>query len=205
MYLVNLPSLEPGTQRLGSGEPTSGFRRTHAWVGFRRTHAWVGFHGTQASARRNPGLGSVKPGVGFRRTHVWVPSNPRQGWVPWNPGLGSVKPGVGFLVTRRFSPGQQPPNPLMLLGQYSDDELDDETDKRLEDGIMENSMADHADQVKGPLSEVDAGERQACNLFNQLDQERDSITLNGPRNVEGIGTRETDNYVSSDSDKEKDS
>ncbi|GLT83746.1 hypothetical protein SLE2022_020180 [Rubroshorea leprosula] len=93
----------------------------------------------------------------------------------------------------------------MLLGQYSDDELDDETDKRLEDGIMENSMADHADQVKGPLSEVDAGERQACNLFNQLDQERDSITLNGPRNLEGIGTRETDNYVSSDSDKEKDS
>ncbi|GLT79542.1 hypothetical protein SLA2020_510270 [Shorea laevis] len=66
-------------------------------------------------------------------------------------------------------------------------------------------MADHADQVEGPLSEVDAGERQASNLFNQLDQERDSITLNGPKNLEGIGTRETDNYVSSDSDKEKDS
>ena len=46
-----------------------------------------------------------------------------------------------------MSSGQQPPNPLLLLGQYSDDELDDESDKRLEHGTLDGSISDHDDQV----------------------------------------------------------
>lgn len=46
-----------------------------------------------------------------------------------------------------MSSGQQPPNPLLLLGQYSDDEVDEESDKRLERGILDGSVSDHDDKV----------------------------------------------------------
>lgn len=43
--------------------------------------------------------------------------------------------------------GQQPENPLLLLEQYSDDELDEESSKSLNNAIVENFLADLDDQV----------------------------------------------------------
>lgn len=38
-----------------------------------------------------------------------------------------------------MSSGQQPQNPLLLLGQYSDDELDEDSNKELNQGTIESS------------------------------------------------------------------
>uniref|UniRef100_A0A2P2KCJ2 Uncharacterized protein n=1 Tax=Rhizophora mucronata TaxID=61149 RepID=A0A2P2KCJ2_RHIMU len=45
------------------------------------------------------------------------------------------------------SSGQQPQNPLLLLGQYSDDEVDEESNKIQNHTVTENSPADLNDQV----------------------------------------------------------
>lgn len=46
-----------------------------------------------------------------------------------------------------FISGKQPENPLLLLGQYSDDELDEESSKRLDHTTEENSIVDNNEQV----------------------------------------------------------
>ena len=38
-------------------------------------------------------------------------------------------------------------NPLLLLGQYSDDELEEGSKNRVTSAVMESSLADHSDQV----------------------------------------------------------
>lgn len=43
--------------------------------------------------------------------------------------------------------GKQPENPLMLLGQYSDDEVDEESSEGLNRAASEDSSLDHDDQV----------------------------------------------------------
>ncbi|XVE50897.1 hypothetical protein DITRI_Ditri01bG0200100 [Diplodiscus trichospermus] len=95
------------------------------------------------------------------------------------------------------SSGQQPPNPLLLLGQYSDDELDDESDKRLDHGSLDGSISDPDDQAKGPLNktckdtEVDTGEGLDTLKVSQQNMEKDSTTnvmqsLVGFDNTEGV-------------------
>ncbi|XP_007020416.2 PREDICTED: uncharacterized protein LOC18593232 isoform X1 [Theobroma cacao] len=121
---------------------------------------------------------------------------------------GEPKHGAG-LPNSPSSSGQQPPNPLLLLGQYSDDELDDESDKRLEHGTLDGSLSDHDDQAKGPLSEtckdaeVDAGVRDTLKV-NQQNTERDS-TPNAIQNLVGVDNREGDNDDASESVKKNDS
>lgn len=46
-----------------------------------------------------------------------------------------------------MSAGQQPENPLLLLGQYSDEELDDGSNKTLSDATAENSSPQNNDEV----------------------------------------------------------
>ncbi|GMJ15963.1 Formin binding protein 4 [Hibiscus trionum] len=98
------------------------------------------------------------------------------------------------LPNSQSSPGQQPPNPLLLLGQYSDDELDEESDKRQEHGTLNGSLSDHGDQGKGPLSETckdteaDAGDSLDTLKVNQLNTEKDS-TPNTIQNLVGLDNK----------------
>ncbi|XP_022716682.1 uncharacterized protein LOC111275559 isoform X2 [Durio zibethinus] len=99
------------------------------------------------------------------------------------------------------SSGQQPPNPLLLLGQYSDDELDDESDKRLEHRTLDGSISDLDDRAKGPLSETckdteaDAGEGLDNLEVNQQNIEKDS-TPNSIQNLVGVDDRRDINVTS---------
>uniref|UniRef100_A0A2P2KCJ0 Uncharacterized protein LOC105135610 isoform X2 n=1 Tax=Rhizophora mucronata TaxID=61149 RepID=A0A2P2KCJ0_RHIMU len=62
------------------------------------------------------------------------------------PLFRSIKAFWRFLLG--FIPiGQQPQNPLLLLGQYSDDEVDEESNKIQNHTVTENSPADLNDQV----------------------------------------------------------
>ncbi|KAE8723564.1 WW domain-containing protein, putative isoform 8 [Hibiscus syriacus] len=94
------------------------------------------------------------------------------------------------LPNSQSSPGQQPPNPLLLLGQYIDEELD----KRQEHGTLNDSLSDHDDQVKGPLSETcknteaDTGESLDTLKVNLLNIEKDS-TPNSIQNLVGIDNK----------------
>ncbi|KAK8626379.1 hypothetical protein V6N13_134028 [Hibiscus sabdariffa] len=96
-----------------------------------------------------------------------------------------------LFLLENFHLGQQPPNPLLLLGQYSDDELDEELDKRQEHGTLNGSLSDHDDQGKGPVSktckdtEADAGESLDALKADQLNIDKDS-TPNSIQNLVGI-------------------
>lgn len=46
-----------------------------------------------------------------------------------------------------LSAGQQSDNPLLLLGQYSDDELEDDSAKKLDNAATENSSPGNKDEV----------------------------------------------------------
>lgn len=46
-----------------------------------------------------------------------------------------------------MSAGQRPENPLLLLGQYSDEELDDVSNKAHSDAAVENSSPQNNDEV----------------------------------------------------------
>ena len=46
-----------------------------------------------------------------------------------------------------MSLGQQPGNPLLLLGQYSDDELEDDLEEKLDNATVENSLVGKNDEV----------------------------------------------------------
>ncbi|OMP06944.1 hypothetical protein COLO4_07741 [Corchorus olitorius] len=106
--------------------------------------------------------------------------------------------------------GQQSPNPLLLLGQYSDDDLDEESDKRLENGILDKSLSDHDDQAKGPLSEtskvteVGAGESVDTLKISQQNMEKEPSPV-AIQNVIGVDDKDGDINVSSVSVKKNDS
>ncbi|KAK5834522.1 Formin-binding 4 [Gossypium arboreum] len=115
---------------------------------------------------------------------------------------GELKHHAG-LPNSLSSPGQQPPNPLLLLGQYSDDEVDEESDKRLDHGILDGSVSDHDDKAKGPLSETckdteaDAGEGLDTLKVNQQNIEKDS-TPDAVHNLVEIDEK-ADNNVTNES------
>ncbi|CAK7324463.1 unnamed protein product [Dovyalis caffra] len=107
------------------------------------------------------------------------------------------------------SSGQPPQNPLMLLGQYSDDDLDEESSIRLDGAIAVNSPADPNDQ-EAPLGEGKDG--NACALedvtaqkVDQQDTGRDSMPVDVSQGLEGGDIRESDATASADTLKEKDS
>ncbi|KAK8644031.1 hypothetical protein V6N13_013305 [Hibiscus sabdariffa] len=108
-----------------------------------------------------------------------------------------------LFLLENFYLGQQPPNPLLLLGQYSDDELDEELDKRQEHGTLNGSLSDHDDQGKVPGSktrrdtEADAGESLDTLKSNQQNIDKDS-TPNSIQNLVGIDNK-GGIYVANDS------
>lgn len=51
------------------------------------------------------------------------------------------------VVVCLLSSGQKPENPLLLLGQYSDDELEDDSEKALDNAAAESSSPGNKDEV----------------------------------------------------------
>ncbi|XP_057474627.1 uncharacterized protein LOC130762800 isoform X2 [Actinidia eriantha] len=98
------------------------------------------------------------------------------------------------------SSGKQPENPLLLLGQYSDDELEEESSKS-----PDHATADNDEQVKGPVGteNEDMGNNPSMDLDARNDKshdlERGSIS---PQNQENLDNREIDSAVTGDSCKE---
>ncbi|KAJ0102329.1 hypothetical protein Patl1_03796 [Pistacia atlantica] len=74
-------------------------------------------------------------------------------------------------------------NPLLLLGQYSDDEIDEESNGQLQQAVVENSAVDDRKQVKGQFGEgnedkdVNSSEELAAQEVKQ--QEKDEC-INSP-------------------------
>ncbi|KAG5550952.1 hypothetical protein RHGRI_009391 [Rhododendron griersonianum] len=103
---------------------------------------------------------------------------------------------------------KQPENPLLLLGQYSDDELDEESSKRLDHATEENSIVDNNEQVKEPTSaETEDVENSP---ITELDAEKDkphdletcAISLDALQIPEDLESREIDSAVAADIYKE---
>ncbi|KAF2323841.1 hypothetical protein GH714_000531 [Hevea brasiliensis] len=106
------------------------------------------------------------------------------------------------------SSGQQPQNPLLLLGQYSDDELDKESSKSLNHAVAENSPSDHIDK-EGPPSEgkeedVKAVEDIAAEKVETHDMKRDSTPADTLQWLEDGDSGEGDATASADKCKEVD-
>ncbi|KAG5254738.1 formin-binding protein [Salix suchowensis] len=122
-------------------------------------------------------------------------------------GGSSVNNGVGGdidpshraeLPNSPSSSGQQPQNPLLLLGQYSDDDLDEESSKRSDSSISENSPADHNDQEE-PIDEGKDGNTNALEdlTVQKVDQQ--------DMRIDSMPVMESDATASDDTLKEKDS
>ncbi|CBI39790.3 unnamed protein product, partial [Vitis vinifera] len=114
----------------------------------------------------------------------------------------------GDYIREIFLIGHKVDNSLLLLGQYSDDELEEGSKKRVTSAVMESSSADHNDQVKGLIGSEDvdikAGEHIASQEVKQQDMERDGTSLDALQNLEGRDIRENDATAVSDSSKEMD-
>ncbi|KAJ4725347.1 WW domain-containing protein, putative isoform 4 [Melia azedarach] len=95
------------------------------------------------------------------------------------------------------SSGQQQQNPLLLLGQYSDDEMDEQSDDRLKGADAENSSVDNESLVKVPSGEksedkdVNTGKDLAALEVKQL-EEGYVISPNDFHNPEVIVSTESD-------------
>ncbi|XP_023728363.1 uncharacterized protein LOC111876068 isoform X1 [Lactuca sativa] len=75
------------------------------------------------------------------------------------------------------SSGQKPENPLLLLGQYSDEELEEESGKEISHDTRENSPAELDEQVKAEShegTEVDKDENITCEKPDQENKEHSS-------------------------------
>ncbi|KAE9456569.1 hypothetical protein C3L33_11497, partial [Rhododendron williamsianum] len=121
------------------------------------------------------------------------------------------------------SSGKQPENPLLLLGQYSDDELDEESSKRLDHATEENSLlitmnsylcassaagtgfsqlvkeptsAETEDVENSPITELDAEKDKPHDL------ETCAISLDALQIPEDLESREIDSAVAADIYKE---
>ncbi|KAM1099101.1 hypothetical protein TB2_005623 [Malus domestica] len=100
------------------------------------------------------------------------------------------------------SSGQKPQNPLLLLGQYSDDELDD--DSNHSNASVENSSPDKNDEVKSSLGEShqhldsDASEDLASQKVEKQGGSTNSAQQDCDKNMEDSDKRENDDIISSD-------
>ncbi|GAV59648.1 WW domain-containing protein [Cephalotus follicularis] len=116
-----------------------------------------------------------------------------------------------WLPNSPSSSGQQQQNPLLLLGQYSDDEVDEESNKQASHAIEDNAPDDHNNQVKGPDGEgvgdlddntdedgsavkdpeVNADEDVAAQKVDQQDIEKTFAPLDSVQKLESNDTRES--------------
>ncbi|XP_012078470.1 formin-binding protein 4 isoform X2 [Jatropha curcas] len=96
----------------------------------------------------------------------------------------------------------------MLLGQYSDDELDEESNGRSDHVVAENPPSDPIDQEEPPneIKEVDANTvGDAAPKTEQQGMERDSTPVSVSQSVVGSESEESDAAASADKYKEIDS
>ncbi|KAL6975152.1 hypothetical protein U1Q18_023946 [Sarracenia purpurea var. burkii] len=106
------------------------------------------------------------------------------------------------------SSGKQLENPLLLLGQYSDDELDEESSKRLDHPTPENCTSDDDEQVNGSLGtgNEDMENNPSMDLNAQKDKphglETGAVSLDPAQNLEDSDSREIDSAVTRDLCKE---
>ncbi|KAF5949611.1 hypothetical protein HYC85_011604 [Camellia sinensis] len=103
------------------------------------------------------------------------------------------------------SSGKQSENPLLLLGQYSDDELDEESSKRLDDVTAEKSTAEDDDeQVKGSVGTENEDMENNASMELDADKERrhdletGSVSPDPLQNREDNDVREIDSAVTAD-------
>ncbi|EEF29864.1 conserved hypothetical protein [Ricinus communis] len=106
------------------------------------------------------------------------------------------------------SSGQQLQNPLLLLGQYSDEELFEESNERLNHADAENSSLDHGGQ-EGPLGEGKGVDANAVEDLTEQkgelqEMERDSTPVDVLQSLEGGDSGESDSAASTDKGKEID-
>ncbi|XP_042951971.1 uncharacterized protein LOC122289100 isoform X1 [Carya illinoinensis] len=93
------------------------------------------------------------------------------------------------------SSGQQPQNPLLLLGQYSDDEFDEESNQGLNHAVAETFSSN--EEVKPLLDEeckyldVNIGEDLFVEKVKQQDSERESIPPDITHNLESCDKGES--------------
>ncbi|KAM1494411.1 hypothetical protein EV2_029776 [Malus domestica] len=106
------------------------------------------------------------------------------------------------------SSGQNLQNPLLLLGQYSDDDLDD--DSNHSDVSAENSSPDKSDEVKSLLGEsrqhldANASEDIASQKVEKQGGNANSAQQDCEQNMDHSDKRENDDIVSSDLHTESD-
>lgn len=101
--------------------------------------------------------------------------------------------------------GKQSENPLLLLGQYSDDELDEESSRRLDHVTAEKSTAEDDDeQVKGSVGtenedmENNASMELDADKEKRRDLETGSVSPDPLQNREDNDVREIDSAVTAD-------
>ncbi|KAJ9562728.1 hypothetical protein OSB04_007888 [Centaurea solstitialis] len=70
-----------------------------------------------------------------------------------------------------FISGQKPENPLLLLGQYSDEELEEESGKEISNDARENSPAEPDEQLKADSHEGTEGDKDENFTVDKVDQE----------------------------------
>ncbi|OVA05119.1 WW domain [Macleaya cordata] len=95
------------------------------------------------------------------------------------------------------SSGKHQDNPLLLLGQYSDDELNEEEHKRLKHAVSENSSIEQNGQVQEPVGKgcedvEDKGEGAAAHQIQQEDLEKEFVSSDSPKDLEDNEARESD-------------
>ncbi|XP_030929359.1 uncharacterized protein LOC115955387 isoform X2 [Quercus lobata] len=114
--------------------------------------------------------------------------------------------------------GQQPPNPLQLLGQYSDEEFDEEPNKGLNHdeepskglNLARVESSSPTDEVKHSLDEdhkdvdVSVDEDLIGQKVKQEEKERESVLPDVSLNLEGSDKREIDPTISADLQQEMD-
>ncbi|PON86351.1 WW domain containing protein [Trema orientale] len=117
-----------------------------------------------------------------------------------NDGVGEdidSKPRAG-LPNSPSSSGQRPENPLLLLGQYSDDELEDDLDEKLDNATGGNSLVginDEAEVLHGESRidlDVNASE------VNKHEKDKDSSSPDINQNLDDTDKRESDAGASTD-------
>ncbi|XP_050370881.1 uncharacterized protein LOC126788906 [Argentina anserina] len=101
------------------------------------------------------------------------------------------------------SSGQQPENPLLLLGQYSDEELDDGSNKTHGDAVG-NSLPPSDDEVKsvpnelGKNLDIKGSEVPASQNFHQKGVDTDSDTLDCDESIEDSDKKENGDLTTGD-------
>ncbi|CAI0540874.1 unnamed protein product [Linum tenue] len=112
---------------------------------------------------------------------------------------------AGLPNSPSLSSGQQPQNPLLLLGQYSDDELDVEKDKHLINAANNSPSADLSNQdihpAEGNDKDSNAFQDPSIQSNDQQDMDADPTNVDAIQSVNGVDNKDHDTTVHDDTSK----